>query len=181
MAGLDTGPQFAFNFGPGVRVHQFGGPRPRARPRATGANGQPTQPEGIASTIMGLLPVLLLLVFPLLSSLFSGFGEPATPHMEFDVPRPPYTFQRSTPEHNVAYFVNPNDVRSYGQHDLHDLDKKAELFLIRKLATECDRETAHQRRLVEDASGFFFQDAKKMERAKNYEKPSCKRFEKLRR
>lgn len=61
------GPQFVFNMGggPGFRVHQFGGPRPRRRPREASAQAE-AAPSGWA-TFQSLLPLILLFVLPLLS------------------------------------------------------------------------------------------------------------------
>src|ERR1700709_2288324 len=81
---FDAGPQFVFNLGggPGVRVHQFGGARPRRRPRDPHAPQEP--PATLRSTIMGLLPLLILFVLPLISSFFSGGSTAAGPSMRFD-------------------------------------------------------------------------------------------------
>ncbi|KAL1839822.1 hypothetical protein VTJ49DRAFT_1101 [Mycothermus thermophilus] len=111
FAGFDGGPQFVFNFGgPGIRVHQFGGPRPRMRPRNPGQE----EPANFWSNFVGLLPILLLFGWPILSSIFSGLftsSPPPTPSMAFDEPNPPlYTMERTMPNFGVKYYVNPADV-----------------------------------------------------------------------
>ncbi|KAH8883433.1 DUF1977-domain-containing protein [Thozetella sp. PMI_491] len=176
FGGFDTGPQFAFNFGPGIRVHQFGGARPRARPRAAGANGQQAQEASLTSTILGLLPIILLFIFPLLSSIFSGASQPATPNMVFDHPEPPFTEERTIPDLGVKYFVRPDDIASYSKHKLHQLDKSAGITLVRWLNAKCENERAAQQRLADEAQGWFFQDPDKMELARNYKLDSCKRL-----
>ncbi|KAB5582413.1 hypothetical protein GE09DRAFT_1049429 [Coniochaeta sp. 2T2.1] len=175
---FDTGPQFVFNFGgPGVRVHQFGGARPRRRPR------DPNQPEpetSITSTLMGLLPILLLFIFPLLSSIFGGDAPPATPNMAFDFPQPPvYTAERTMPNLNVKYFVDPKDVADYSKYKLGQLDKTAEVNYVRKLKMQCDNEILHQRRLEQEAQGWIYQDPVKMEVARNLDMPACRRLQQL--
>ncbi|KAL1844752.1 hypothetical protein VTK73DRAFT_1853 [Phialemonium thermophilum] len=178
FGGFDTGPQFVFNFGgPGIRVHQFGGPRPRRRPR----DQERGQEGGIANIIMGLLPILLLFIFPLLSSLFSGStSQPAAPTMVFDSPLPPlYTQERTMPNLKTKYYVNPKDVEQYSNYKLNQLDKTAEVTLVRRLKTECENEMLHKQRLREAAQGWFFQDPEKMELAEKMEMPNCKRLKKM--
>jgi hypothetical protein len=91
------GQQFVFNMGggPGFRVHQFGGQRPRRRPRE--ANGQEEPAPSGWNSIQQLLPLILLVVIPLLSSLFSGSSSTASgPTFRFDAAVPPHTMQRTT-------------------------------------------------------------------------------------
>ncbi|KAL3959545.1 hypothetical protein ACCO45_004662 [Purpureocillium lilacinum] len=181
---FDTGPQFVFNFGggPGIRVHQFGGARPRRRPRDAqpGQPGQQQQQNGGLQNLIGLLPILFFFILPLLSSLFSGSSSAsATPRMVYDNPQPPYTQGRVTPELKVHYFVNPGDVASYSKAKLGALDRTAENNLVRHLGNECGNERMYQRRLREDAMGWFYQDPDKMAKANAYKMPSCERLEKM--
>lgn len=173
---FDAGPGFVFNLGgggPGIRVHQFGGARPRGRPRNPGQEEE----QSIFSTVMSLLPIILLFIFPLLSSIFSGDSQPATPTMAFDRPYPPYyTMERTMPNFQTKYYVNPKDVSNYGQSKLHTLDKKAEIIFTNELRSKCESEQAHKRRLTEAAQGWFSQDEEKMAVANNYEMPSCRRL-----
>lgn len=175
--GFDTGPQFVFNFGgPGVRVHQFGGGRPRRRPRE---NEQPPE-TSLFSTLMGLLPIIFLFLFPLLSSIFSGTGStPSGPRMVFDAPEFPYTHERITPKLNVKYYVNPTDVKSYTKTQLSRLDNTAEIGLVRHLRAECENEMIHKQRLYDHAQGWFTQDPDKMEIANRFETTSCRRLDSL--
>lgn len=129
---------------------------------------------------MGLLPILLLFIFPLISSLFSGPAQPPAPSMVFDTPQPPlYTKERTIPEIGVKYYVNPNDIAHYSGYKLGQLDKTAEVTLVRQLRVGCEREMLHQQRLREAAQGWFFQDPDKMAQADNYKMPNCKRLMKL--
>lgn len=177
---FDTGPQFVFNFGggPGVRVHQFGGARPRRRPREAN-EGQDS--GSTLQTILGLLPILFFFIIPLLSSLFSGSGttQPSGPRMVFDHPMPPYTTERQTPNFKVNYFVNPDDIASYSKNKLGQLDKTAESNLVRLLRSECDTERRIKQRMIDDAQGWIFPDQEKLKRASQYEMPGCQRLDKL--
>ena len=176
LTGFDTGPQFVFNFGgPGIRVHQFGGGRPRRRPR----EGQ-QQESSLTSTIMGLLPILILFIFPLISSLFSGgTTQPAGPRMVFDEPQGRFTMPRVTTDWKVKYFVDPKDVESYSKYKFSQLDKTAELGLFKHLKVECENEMAHKERLYQEAQGWFYQDVDKLNIADQYQTPSCKRLDNM--
>ncbi|KAL2755279.1 hypothetical protein ACRALDRAFT_1077008 [Sodiomyces alcalophilus JCM 7366] len=178
FGGFDAGgPQFVFNFngGQGFRVHQFGGGRPRGRPRQPDQNQQ----ASTMSTLIGLLPLLLFFLFPLLSGLFTGESRPSTPRMFFDQPSPPYTMERHTARLKVPYYVNPNDVKSYSEQKLKQLDGTADSSLIRNLRFECDTEMAMKRRLYDSANGWFYQDPEKLHKANEYQMPSCRRLDQL--
>ncbi|KAI0203189.1 DUF1977-domain-containing protein [Astrocystis sublimbata] len=178
--GFDTGPQFVFNVGGnrGFRVHQFGGAAPRRRPRA---DGQPQQPQTAWDTIISFLPILFLFVFPLLTSLFSGFGEsqPAVPTMVFDAPLPPQTYHRQTPKLGVDYFVDPNDIAGWQDPKLRQLDKEAEVGFVRVLRRRCDTEMRTKQDLVDKAQGWIFPDPDKMKIARDFEMASCRRLDSI--
>ncbi|KAK5992021.1 DnaJ-like protein [Cladobotryum mycophilum] len=180
FGGFDTGPQFVFNFGggPGIRVHQFGGGRPRARPRDAQA---PQQPQGNLQTLLGLLPILFFFILPLISSLFSGTGSSAssTPRMVYDNPQAPFTEGRTTPNLNIKYFVKPSEIASYSKSKLIQLDRAAEQNIVRQLRTECANEEFYKQRLREDATGWFYQDTEKMAAAEAHKMPSCERLESM--
>ena len=175
-AAFDTGPEFVFNFGggPGIRVHQFGGARPRRRPPQGQAQQQEANP---LQNLIGLLPILLFFVLPTILSLFSfGDSTPATPQMVFDNPLHPFTHARTTPNYNVKYYVNPADISKYSPSRLNQLDHTAEVKLVRHLRAECDNEVMYKRRLRDSAQGWFYQDADKMAAANAYKMPSCERL-----
>jgi DnaJ family protein B protein 12 len=176
---FDTGPQFVFNLGggPGVRVHQFGGNRPRRRPQQ--ANGEPAPPANLRSTIANLLPLLILFVLPLLSSLFSGSSStPAGPQMRF-APEPPYTKHHVSSKMKLDYYVNPAEVMDYSHSKLKQLDYQAEVTYVQQLSVECETQLDTQRRLVNDAQGWFFQDELKMQQARNVDLRSCRMLDTL--
>jgi DnaJ family protein B protein 12 len=177
---FDAGPQFVFNLGggPGVRVHQFGGARPRRRPRDPNAPQEP--PATLRSTIMGLLPLLILFVLPLLSSLFSGSGSSEEgPLMRFDRPVAPYTMHRLTTRLKVDYYLNPADVEQYTPHKFSQLDRQAEVSFVKQLNLGCEQELDARQRLINEAQGWFMQDAEKMQQARNMEMKSCKRLDSM--
>ncbi|KAL8997592.1 MAG: hypothetical protein Q9188_006285 [Gyalolechia gomerana] len=173
FGGFDTGPQFVFNMGgaPGFRVHQFGGGRPRRRPREANGNGE--APQSASSVLSNLLPLLILFVLPLLSSIFSS-SAPKGPSIRFDTPEPPYVMHRTTPRLHVDYFLNPAEVEDYSNRNFRDLDRKAENSYITNLQYDCQLEMRTRNRMIENAQGWFFQDVDKMREARSYEMRSCR-------
>ncbi|KAI0389717.1 DUF1977-domain-containing protein [Xylariaceae sp. FL0594] len=184
--GMDTGPQFVFNLGGnrGFRVHQFAGAGPRRRSQADGQQqqgaGEPRRQQTAWDTLISLLPILVLFVFPLLTNLFSGLGapsQPAVPNMVFDQPQPPQTYHRTTPRLRVNYYVDPHDVAGWQDHRLRQLDREAEQGFVRGLRRRCETERRTKQDLVDKAQGWFFPDPDKMKIARDFEMPSCKRLD----
>lgn len=173
------GPQFVFNMGggPGFRVHQFGGPRPRRRPRE--ANSQPEPAPSFWAAIQQFLPLILLFVFPLLSSLFSGSSTPSGPSYRFDAAVPPHTMQRTTPKLHVNYFVNPGDVEDFSARKFRQLDQRVEVDYVSKLRYACESEIHARDRMIQDAQGWFFPDVEKMKAARSMELKSCRQLDSL--
>ena len=179
---FDTGPEFVFNFGggPGIRVHQFGGGRPQRRPRA--ANGQNAQQDQNAywQNLMGLLPIILFFVLPMLSSIFSGATSGSAPvQMQFDVAKPPFTYERTTPNLGVHYFVRESDVTDFSGSKFRDLDQKAEVRFVQQTRNKCEAEATYRRKLWEQAQGWFYQDPDQMQQAREFKMPSCDRLDEL--
>ena len=174
---FNTGPQFVFNLGggPGFRVHQFGGGRPRRRPAE--ANAPQERPPNTMAFLSNLLPLLILFILPLLSSLFSS-SMPTGPSIHFS-PGPPNTMHRVSQQWNIDYYLNPTDVADYNSRKMRDLDKTAEQQYISTLQYECQIETRNRNRMVEDAQGWFLQDVNKMREARNYDRRSCRRLESM--
>lgn len=173
--GSGGGNGFVFNMnggGPGVRVHQFGGGGPRRRPH-NHANQPPASP---LAALQSLLPLLLIFVLPLLSSIFSG-SAPTYPSVRFDNPLPPQTFHHSSARLNVDYYVNPTDVTDYTHRNWKDLDQYAEQRYIVRLRSECEWEQSQRQRAFQDAQGFWSRDEVKLERAKKMPMPACKKLE----
>lgn len=177
---FDTGPQFVFNLGggPGFRVHQFGGGRPRRRPRETNGTDEESQRSGL-SALSNLLPLLILFILPLLSSLFSSGSTAAGPKFHFDSPEPPYTLHRTSAKLKVDYFVNPKDVVDLTPRKMNDLDNRADATYVQKLKYECELEVQGRDRMMQEAQGWFFQDVDRMREARNLDLRSCRRLSEL--
>lgn len=177
---FDTGPQFVFNLGggPGVRVHQFGGGRPRRRPRDPNATTEEA-PASLRSIITGLLPLIVIFILPLLSSLFSGATSAAWPSMRFDNAVPPHTMHRLTTRMKIDYYINPVDVEEYTPHKFSQLDQKAETNYVQQLDIGCEQEKDLRQRMFNDAQGWIMQDQEKMNKAKNMVMKDCRKLEEL--
>ncbi|TID15587.1 DUF1977-domain-containing protein [Venturia nashicola] len=175
--GFDTGPGFVFNLGggPGIRVNQFGGARPRRRP-ATG--DEPPQTAG--SILTSLLPLILLFVFPLLSSIFSG-STPSGPNMRFESPVSPHTQKHVSYNLRVPYYVNPTEVTGYTKKQWQVLDRTAETRYMHHLDSRCSVEQQTRSQMMQDAQGWFFQDNVAMERARTMKMPYCTKLNNLQR
>ncbi|KAJ5341997.1 Heat shock protein DnaJ [Penicillium brevicompactum] len=180
FGGMGGGPQFVFNMGggPGFRVHQFGGQQPRRRPRAAGAATQEAPLDG-RSILRQLLPLIILFVLPLLSSLFSGSSTPSGPSYRFDTPVSPHTMGRTTPKLNLNYFVNPLDVDNFSARNFRDLDTRVEIEHVRTLRNKCDSEAHERERRLQDAQGWIFPDVEKMKKARAMEMPACRQLDSL--
>ncbi len=175
---FDNGSQFVFNLGggPGFRVHQFGGNRPRRRPREANGTGE-EQPRSTLGALSNLLPLLILFVLPILSSLFSS-AMPSGPNIHFQ-PGPPNTMHRTSQRLKIDYYLDPKDVVDYSGRKMNDLDKKAENQFVTQLQYECQIEQRTRNAMVEQAQGWFFQDADKMREARNFDMRSCRHLDSL--
>lgn len=176
-----------FNLGGnrGFRVHQMGGAGPRRRPRdaaaaAAAANGQRREASGW-DTLVSLLPIIFLFLFPLLTSIFSsGESQPSMPSVVFDQEKPPHhILRRSSSKLDVPYYVNPHEVAGWSDHSLGQLDRQADVKFVSLMRSQCEAETRTRQDMVDKAQGWFFPDPEKLQAARNYERPSCKRLEKL--
>ncbi|RKF71949.1 putative J domain-containing protein C17A3.05c [Golovinomyces cichoracearum] len=180
MGGFGGNPGFVFNMGggPGIRVQPFGGATPRRRPR--NANAQQEQPASLRQTIMGFLPLIIILVLPIFSSLISGFtSSPPGPTMRFDRPVQPHTLHRRTSNLKINYYIDPNEVQTFTPSKWNSLDKKAEINYVNRLNMDCQKEIQTKEDIINQAQGWFVTDPGKMLEAKNLPMAACKRLESL--
>ncbi|KAI7187171.1 hypothetical protein KC363_g6188 [Hortaea werneckii] len=173
-----SGPGFAtFGGGPGIRIHQFGGARPRRRPHNHADT--PLEPQSILSALQSLMPLLLLFLLPLLSSLFSGATSPSGPNIRLHDPKPPFTETHLTHRLNIPYYVNPVDVQDFTAKKWKDLDLRAERQYMSYLSSECDWEQGKRQQLANEAQGFFFTDMEKLDRARKMKMPACQKLNEI--
>lgn len=179
-------------FGPNVRIHTFGTPFGAGVPRGAaggGGNGRgpgarrganEEEPQDFMSNLVRLLPLLLLFITPLLSSLFdtssSGYSRPT--RFEF-TPSPPYTERRTTSQHNIPYFVNPSDIQSMTSSNLRKLDHRAEISYIRSLRDLCSQEYEYKQQQIMNSHGWFTVDKDALAEAENIKLPHCEKIDEL--
>lgn len=167
------GPGFTAQFGgPGIRVRRFGGaPRPRRQ--------EAPQQQGNSSVLYQLLPVLLLLAITIIPALFSP-STPSTPSPSFvfETAKPPYTLERSTPQHGISYFLNPSEVQSLSNAKLRQLDQKAEVTFVRGLRDQCQLEHDLRLQKMANAQGWFGQikDQNAYDEARTMKLNNCERL-----
>ena len=171
------GPGFVFNMGggPGIRVHQFGGMGPRRRPR--NATAQEEAPQSGLNALAQLLPILLLFILPLLTSLFSGSSS-SGPEVLFRS-SPSNTLHRKTPRFQVNYYLDPRAVDGYSDRKLRQLDQAAEVKYVNTLKYECQVEHSERNRMLEEAQGWFSSDERKLREARAMPMRSCNRLDEL--
>lgn len=150
----------------------MGGGAPRRRPH-NHANQPPASP---LAAFQSLLPLLLLFVIPLLSSLFSG-GAPSYPSYRFDNPLPPQTHHHTSLRLKVDYYVNPTDITDYSPRDWKKMDSHVEERYKEKLVAQCNYEIDSRRRAFQDAQGFWSRDEVKWAHATQMATPACKKLE----
>lgn len=178
MGGGGMGGPFVFNMGgggPGVRVHRMGGGNPRRRPH----NHADARPASPMETVRSMLPLLLLVLLPLLSSLFGG-DKPTGPSLRFDNPIPPHTQAHTLTGLKMDYYVKPEDVHGYTSRQWKDLDKVAERKYVGQLSSDCEWEQSKRQQIANEAQGFFFTDQVMLDRARRMEMPSCRRLQEVR-
>lgn len=161
--------------GPGIRVTQFGGGQPRARPRR--GEAEPPQ-QTLGSMIAGLLPIILLFLLPLLSSIFSGSGS-AGPSFTLDQAAHPYTKSMKTRDLKVPYWVNPNEYNDLSRRQRESLEHRVEVRLVSDLNHQCGQEKNIRDQLIIDAQGWFATDERKMEKARKMKMKACERLDEL--
>ena len=90
--------------------------RTTRRPRAQSPNGrEQTGPNGeeqpsLFEALKGILPILMLLIVPILSAIFSG---DTSPEYSF-VPSQEYNIQRNTPKYNIPFYVTDKFQEKHG-------------------------------------------------------------------
>lgn len=125
------------------------------------------------------MPLLLLFVLPLLSSLFNASESAASyPKFSLDIPKPPlYTSQHVSRTLGVPYYVEPKVANSYTPKEWRKLDGIVEQQLARQLNFECSREIEEREEMARQAQGWFSTDQVLMNKAQNMEMKACRRMQ----
>ncbi|ODQ52888.1 DnaJ-domain-containing protein [Saitoella complicata NRRL Y-17804] len=182
------GPGVAFGGGPGIRMHQFGGNGfgggfggPRVRTQGARRAGREQQEQkSLVQQLIQLLPLIVLFIIPLLSSLFGDSTAASTPTWGFQK-QPPMTEMRTTPKYNINYFVDPKKVDGWSRSKFSKLGNEVEVTYVRGLQDACSREHEVKTREMNDAYGFWGirPDTEKYEAAKSKPMPACERLQEM--
>jgi len=131
------------------------------------------------SALTNLLPLVVLFIIPLLSSIFGGSDSASSfPKFSLDIPKPPlYTSQHITRSLGVPYYVEPKVANSYSTKEWRKLDSFVEQQLARQLNYECTREIEEREDMARQAQGWFSTDQVLMEQARNMEMKACRRMQ----
>ncbi len=127
------------------------------------------------------MPLLLLFILPILSSLFGGSSGPSGPTMRFDAASRTHSFERTSRNLGVKYWVDPSAVNEYNNRKWRDLDSIAEVRYKGALSRDCENEQMMQSRMMQDAQGFFWTDEDMMRRAREMDMASCRKLGELQR
>ncbi|KAK6347672.1 hypothetical protein TWF718_005511 [Orbilia javanica] len=173
--------------GPGIRIHHFGGQNPRRRANAN-ADAGPEVDNSIQSTVIRLLPLILIFAFSLISSILSGFGGGTTGTGTSQYPGPhfkwaqdaSYTQKRYTPTYKAAFYVNPSDIEKIPAekltYTLKRMDNYAETVYIKGLTMRCDKEYERRAAKIQESQGWFLVDQKKLDEAMAEPMRSCQKL-----
>lgn len=182
--GAGPNPQ-TFSFGNnGFTFQSFGGPggpgfstRPRQRTRPNPSANRPQEDPGLLTTFKQLLPLLLFILVPLLSSLFS---ESNVPDYSFYKTRE-FNTQRSTPSYNIPFYVSEKflNKKKLSVQQLRNFDSKVENLYIQDKRSKCSREQIMKNDLIDDAQGWFSTNQQKLKKAQNLPMPNCEALRNL--
>lgn len=180
-----SGPTFTFG-GNGFTFQSFGGGQdpfmrhrrtsrraPRATPNARAQNREESPgPQSFSEVLRNLLPLLLILIVPILSALFSN--DPTSDYSF--VPSSEFHLERKTPKYKIPYFINDKfakKIENKSRRELKNFGSKVENIYIQDKRAKCQREQIHKDNLIEDAVGWFTTDMRKLEQAQNMPMPNC--------
>lgn len=181
--------------GPNVHVHSFGarpgfqrgfgqgfGGRGDQRFRQYMRPGNNNNNNGAAAKIaqlFQLLPLLLLLI-PLLTTVISGlFSDPPVPEVRFNKSAS-YSVPFKTPNKGVEYFVNKGTWNKWeakkDAKKLSSYNRDIEIFYSNYLSQQCEIEKRQRDELINQATGFFSVNEKKLNEAKNLPLHNCRKY-----
>lgn len=155
-------------FEPNVRQRRTHPSQQRQRGRSAGDGDE--EEASFLTTLRHLAPILIFLLIPILSALFSD----NTPEYSFTQTRK-FNTQRVTPRHHIPFYVTPNfkEANKLDTKQLKNFDKKVENLYVQDRRNKCSREQVRKNELMDEAQGFFFTDYARLEQAENMAMPNC--------
>ncbi|KAI9335382.1 hypothetical protein DFJ73DRAFT_852017 [Zopfochytrium polystomum] len=132
-------------------------------------------PRNGSSQLLQFLPFLLILAFCIF---FSFVGDSTNNSATFSFERTrTYSLPRSTPNHNVAYFVSPTEWKSKkydtSPRRVEALDNKVESHMINNLLHMCSRERENRSQHIAAAYTLFGVHQGRLTKAQAMPMPSC--------
>lgn len=185
FGGGNAGPAFTFgnngftfqSFGGGGGGHPFFQQHPQQRRRAQQPRAQQQRQGTYLDTLQQLAPVLLFLLIPLLSALFSELSAPdysfaKTSH---------FNVEKATPRHHIPFYVNENAMakKNLSPSQQRNFELKVENMYIQDKRLKCSKEQIMKNELMEEAQGWFSVDHRKLAQAENMPMPNCQRLRQL--
>ncbi|PRP84672.1 DnaJ (Hsp40) protein, subfamily B, member 12 [Planoprotostelium fungivorum] len=160
---------FHFSMGPNMN-YQFGQPQRRRAHQHVRPENQ--EPQGLFSTIVQFIPILLVLFFVLLSggrSTESAYSLNKTGY---------YQYQLASTRNAVPYFVRSDFESSYParSRSRYSLEEEIETHWYRETREKCRSEKVLKRRAQEAAE--YYDDDVERSRARNMKMPSCAELDK---
>jgi DnaJ-class molecular chaperone with C-terminal Zn finger domain len=173
-----TGPAFTFG-GNGFSFQSFGGQDPFTRHRQHQQQRQqqqreerPPQDASILDILKQFLPILLIILVPVISNLFSESSS--VPDYSF-TRNGKFNLERMTPRHKIPFYVSKSHLvkKQLSPKQLRNFDYKVENVYVQDKKSKCSREQMVQSDMMEDAIGWFSTDYNKLRQAENMPMPNC--------
>ena len=176
-----AGPTFTFG-GNGFSFQSFGGQDPFTRHRQHQQQRQqrqqqqrdesPPQDASIIDILKQFLPILLIILVPVISNLFSESSS--VPDYSFTRNRK-FDLERITPRHNIRFYVSKAHLvkKQLSPKQLRNFDYKVENVYVQDKKSKCSREQMVQNDMMEDAIGWFSTDYNKLREAETMPMPNC--------
>lgn len=185
------GPAFTFgnngftfqSFGGGGGEHPFFASNTRARQqqaqqqRQRRQQRQQTEEPSFVTTIKQLMPIILFILVPLLSTFFS---ESSSPDYSFNL-TPIYNTERVTPTFKIPFYVTKDflNKKKLSGRQLKNFDYKVENLFVQDKRGKCSKEQIRKNEMMEDAQGWFSTDYEKLRRAEAMPMPNCQALRQL--
>ncbi|ODQ77260.1 hypothetical protein BABINDRAFT_10401 [Babjeviella inositovora NRRL Y-12698] len=143
---------------------------------------QPQRPQELSDTLKQLLPLLLFILVPLLSNLFSGGDSTLKlPAFSFS-PTAQLNMELLTPTYKVPFYVGKSTMDAYADNAKlrRQFSNKVEAAYIQGVRSQCRMERLRKEDMVDQAhAGWFFVDQEKLDKANAMVMPSCMKLEQM--
>lgn len=138
---------------------------------------QQTEEPAYITTIKQFLPIILFILVPLFSALFS---ESSVPDYSFN-PTPAYNTERLTPTYKIPFYVAKDftEKKKLTGRQLKNFDYKVENIYVQDKRSKCSKEQIRKNELMEDAQGWFSIDYEKLRKADAMPMPNCQALRQL--